>query len=182
MDHDNEHAMAASQGYGGDPNVVTPPLTPWPLTLSRPQRQMIGVLSDIILPGTAAFPSPTAMGIEDFFDQWLSAPYDGQKKDNITVTTGLAMVDTESRRQFGAEFLKLDPAQQRKIVDHIASTAAADRKFFIRFRYLVVGAYFTSDVGFKAIGYLGNVPLRSFPAVSAQTQAVIDAELRKLGL
>ena len=72
--------------------------------------------------------------------------------------------------------------RQRKIVDHFASTAAANRDFFVRFRYLVVGAYFTSDAGFKAIGYLGNVPLRSFPGVSAQTQAIIDTQLRKLGL
>jgi hypothetical protein len=182
MDQDDAQATAASQGYGGDPNVVTPPQTPWPLTLSQHERQLIAVLSDIILPGTAEFPAPSQLGIEAFFDQWLSAPYDTQKQDGITIKPGLAAVDVEGRRQFGAEFLKLDPARQRKIVDHFASTAMADRTFFTRFRSLLLGAYFTSDVGFKAIGYLGNVPLRSFPGVSAQTQAIIDAELRKLGL
>jgi len=182
MDQDNEQATAANQGYGGDPNVVTPPRTPWPLTLSGHERQVIGVLSDIILPGTAEFPAPSKSGIEDFFDQWVSAPYKKQTQDRNTIKTGLVMVDTEARRQFGAEFLKLNPAQQRSVVDHIASATAPDRTFFVRFRWLLVGAYFTSDVGFKAIGYLGNVPLRSFPAVSAQTQRIIDAELKKLGL
>src|SRR6202040_4063092 len=102
MDQDNEHAAAgASPGYGGDPNLVTPPQAPWPLTLSKHERQLIAILSDIILPGTVEFPPPIKLGIEDVFDQWLSAPYGRQKKDRITITTGLAMVDAEARRGFG---------------------------------------------------------------------------------
>jgi hypothetical protein len=67
-------------------------------------------------------------------------------------------------------------------VDAIASTSAHDRTFFVKFRYLLVGGYFTSDVGFKAIGYLGNVPLRSYPGVSEAARRAIDDLLKELGL
>jgi hypothetical protein len=174
-------AFDPAQGYGTDPNLVTPH-TPWPRALSEHERALIAVLGDLILPGTAEYPAPSAMGIVDFFDDWVSAPYDTQRQHKTVITAGLAMVDAEALRQFGVEFLKLDGPRQRKIVDDIASPTAADRSFFIRFRSLLLSGYFTSDVGFKAIGYLGNVPLRSFPSVTLETQRIIDDELSKLGL
>jgi Gluconate 2-dehydrogenase subunit 3 len=173
--------MSPNLGYGNDPNVVTPS-RPWPLILSAHQRQLISALSDIILPGTAEYPAPSQMGIDTFFDEWVSAPYQTQLADKVTITAGLALVDSEARRQFGAAFLALNPHQQREIVDAIASTSAPDRTFFVRFRYLLVGGYFTSDVGFKAIGYLGNVPLRAYPGVSQAAHRAIDDLLKELGL
>lgn len=172
---------AAPQGYGTDPNLVTPH-APWPRTLSEHQRALVAVLADIILPGTAEYPAPSAMGIADFIDEWVSAPYGTQQGHRPVIVNGLAMVDDESYRRFGAGFLDLGDDRRREIVDAIAAPTAVDRSFFVRFRYLVVGGYFTSDVGFRAIGYLGNVPLLAFPEVSPEDRAIIDEELRKLGL
>ncbi|MBF8185280.1 gluconate 2-dehydrogenase subunit 3 family protein [Nonomuraea sp. K274] len=170
------------QGYGTDPNVVTPH-TPWPRTLSEHERALIAVLGDIILPGTADHPAPSAMGIADFIDDWVSAPYKPHPAHRTVIKDGLAIVDDESRRRFGAGFLDLDDARRREIVHFIASPAAAVRwAFFVRLRYLVVGGYFTSDAGFPAIGYHGNVPLLAFPGVSPEARSIIDDELRKLGL
>ncbi|GAA2228380.1 MULTISPECIES: gluconate 2-dehydrogenase subunit 3 family protein [Kitasatospora] len=182
MDQHNAAGVGtAPPGYGTDPNLVTPH-TPWPRTLSERERALIGVLADIILPGTGEYPAPSGMGITDFFDEWVSAPYGTQQGHRAVITAGLAMVDAEAQRQFGAGFVELDPSRQRAIVDQIASTTAADRKFFIRFRSLVLVGYFTSDIGFKAIGYVGNVPLLGFPGVTPEAQRIIDDELRKLGL
>jgi hypothetical protein len=173
--------LAAPQGYGTDPNVVTPH-TPWPRTLSEHERALIAVLADIILPGTAEYPAPSAMGIVDVIDDWVSAPYGDQRKHRVVIQDGLVMVDEESRRRFGAGFLDLDEPRRREIVDVIASPVFTNRSFFIRFRYLVVGGYFTSDMGFRAIDYHGNVPLLAFPGVSPEARSIIDDELRKLGL
>ncbi|MGK4579574.1 gluconate 2-dehydrogenase subunit 3 family protein [Kitasatospora sp. HPMI-4] len=181
----DQHSAAdtgtAAQGYGTDPNLVTPH-TSWPRTLSEPERALIAALADIVLPGAAEHPAPSAMGIADFFDDWVSAPYTTQQNHRTVITNGLAMVDAEARRRFGAGFVDLDGARQRTIVDQIASTTATDRSFFLRFRSLLLAGYFTSDTGFKAIGYVGNVPLLAFPGVPPEARRILDDELRKLGL
>ncbi|MFC9227502.1 gluconate 2-dehydrogenase subunit 3 family protein [Streptomyces decoyicus] len=169
------------EGYGTDPNLVTPD-APWPGGLNDQQKKLVAVLGDIILPGTDEYPAPSAVGIVKFFDEWLGAPYRTQQKDKVTITTGLAMVDQASQQQFGLDFVDLDGSQQRVVVDQIASTTAADRSFFVRFRSLLLNGYYTTDIGFKAIGYIGNVPLHEFPGVPPETQRIIDDELRKLGL
>ncbi|MET7666053.1 gluconate 2-dehydrogenase subunit 3 family protein [Streptomyces sp. NPDC005463] len=179
--HSAAEAGTAPQGYGTDPNLVTPH-TPWSRTLSERERALVGALADIVLPGAAEYPAPSAMGIADFFDDWVSAPYTTQQGHRTVITTGLAMVDAEARRQFGTGFVELDGSRQRTIVDQIASTTATDRSFFTRFRSLLLAGYFTSDIGFKAIGYPGNVPLLAFPGVPPEAQRIIDDELRKLGL
>ncbi|MFG2226319.1 gluconate 2-dehydrogenase subunit 3 family protein [Streptomyces sp. NPDC048644] len=182
MDQQNvAEAGAEAQGYGTDPNLVTPH-APWPRTLSEHERALISALADLILPGTDEYPAPSGMGIVEFFDEWVSAPYKTQQQHRTVITTGLAMVDAEARRQFESDFLELDVPRQRQIIDQIASPTAVDRKFFIRFRHLLLGGYFTSDVGFKAIGYIGNVPLLSFPGVTSDVQRIIDDELEVLGL
>lgn len=175
------HRASPSRGYGSDPNLVTPS-TPWRFILSQHQRRLIAALSDIILPGTQEHPAPSRIGIDRFFDEWVSAPYSRQQTDKTIIVQGLALIDAEARRRFGAGFLKLKKEQRLKIVDDIASPSAQDRQFFIRFRYLVVGGYFTSKVGFKAIGYRGNVPLLGYPGVSPETQRLIEDELNRLGL
>jgi len=171
----------APQGYGTDPNVVTP-YTPWPRTLSEHERALIAVIGDIILPGTAEYPAPSAMGIVDFIDDWVSAPYGDQQKHRAVIQNGLARADDESRSRFGLAFLDLDDVKRRQIIEVLAAPPDANRGFFVRIRYLVVGGYFTSDMGFQAIGYYGNVPLLAFPGVSPEARTILEDELRELGL
>jgi hypothetical protein len=59
---------------------------------------------------------------------------------------------------------------------------AAQRTVFRRIRFLVVGAYYTTLEGFKDIGYLGNVPLASYPPVTAEEQVILEQEWRRLGI
>ncbi|MET7846258.1 hypothetical protein ABZT45_48930, partial [Streptomyces sp. NPDC005356] len=69
--HSAAEAGTAPQGYGTDPNLVTPH-TPWSRTLSERERALVGALADIVLPGAAEYPAPSAMGIADFFDDWAA--------------------------------------------------------------------------------------------------------------
>jgi hypothetical protein len=59
---------------------------------------------------------------------------------------------------------------------------AAAHSFFRRIRSLTVGAYYTTEIGFKEIGYIGNVALDSYPGPSDEVKAVLDNELKKLGI
>jgi choline dehydrogenase-like flavoprotein len=49
-------------------------------------------------PCGAAPSAPSAMGIVDFIDDWVSAPYETQRKHRTVIEDGLAMVDDELRK------------------------------------------------------------------------------------
>jgi len=77
----------------------------------------------------------------------------------------------------GRHVLKGDAAQREK-----ALAALAGSDFFKRFRALTIGAYYTTEAGFKDIGYIGNVARASDPGPSEEVKAVLERELQKLGL
>lgn len=49
-------------------------------------------------------------------------------------------------------------------------------------RYIVVGDYFTTAKGPMDLGYIGNVPLQTYPAISEAEKNLLDEELAKLGI
>src|SRR5688572_17817433 len=79
-----QHARArgataqSSQGYGTDPDL-NQPVVPWERTMTTLQLQLTAVLADLILPATDTAPAPSAVGIPDFIDEWVSAPYPEQQ-------------------------------------------------------------------------------------------------------
>ena len=89
------------------------------------------------------------------------------------------------RRQHG--FLETDDETRRQIVADIAKgnvdpAMPPQRKFFQRFRFLVVGAYYTTLEGLKDIGYSGNVPLTTYPPMTEEERAILERALSALGL
>ena len=89
--------MPAMKGYGTDPDLLKTyhPGEVWPLTLSRAQRQLAAVLSDLIIPADEHYPSATSVGVVDFIDEWVSAPYPEQARDRPIVLGGLRWLDEE---------------------------------------------------------------------------------------
>ena len=127
------------------------------------------------------------MGIPEFVDEWVSAPYPDQKADRKLVLNGLAWVDEDARQRFGKSFMEAGDNQQLQILDAIAvqdisGIKTEQNKFFHRLRFLVLGAYYTTQEGFLDIGYIGNVPLDSYPPPSDEEIAILEKELKKLGL
>jgi hypothetical protein len=59
---------------------------------------------------------------------------------------------------------------------------ATTKTFWKKFRRLTIGAYYTTEAGFKDVGYIGNVPRTSDPGPSAEVKAALDAAFKKLGL
>jgi len=168
-------------GYGNDPDVMNPS-APWKGSLTEHDLNLIGRLSDIFLPKTGQYPAPSEIGIAEFFNHWLSAPYSKQQKHKEIVITGIAQVDIVSNKKFGEEFLMITESQQTEIVEEMAKSWAV-KEFFDVFQYLVVGGYFTTDIGYKAIGYRGNVVvLPSYPDMPVDIKQMVEDELKKLGL
>lgn len=174
--------VAANQaGYGTDPDLVKEwkPGGPWPLTLTDHGRGTVTALCDLIIPADDHSPAASAVGVVDFIDEWISAPYPQQRADRELVLPGLAWIDEEAQKRFGTGFAGITEAQRAAIADDICSAARAApqfakaAKFFARFRDLTAGGFYTTPIGMKDIGYTGNVPLTTFdgPPIEALKKA-----------
>ena len=165
----NTAGRAEAKGYGTDPKLNPPVKAAWPRIMTKDQLQTAAILADYILPASGSAPSASALGIPDFIDEWVSAPYPDQVKDRPTILGGL---DAITRDVLGN-----DPAKRAA-----ALAAQPGSAFFKRFRALTIGAYYTTEAGFKDIGYIGNVARAADPGPSAEVKAVLEREFQKLGL
>lgn len=177
---------SASGGYGTDPNLNAP-VVPWSLIMEQSQLQLTAVLADLILPATAIAPAPSALGVADFVNEWVSAPYPEQLQDRATIFAGFHWIDAESNRRSNLPFLDNNPQIQQGILGDIAKmvpeTAFAHQAcFFQRLRFLVVSAYYTTPDGFRDIGYYGNVALSTYPPLTNEESVILEGALSKLGL
>jgi hypothetical protein len=174
--------VAANQaGYGTDPDLQAEWKAggPWPLTLTGAARETAKALCDLIIPADDVSPSASSVGVVDFIDEWISAPYPQQRGDRPIVLNGLLWIEAESQKRFQKPFASLGDAQRAQIADDICSPAKAKpefaeaAKFFSKFRDLTAGGFYTTPVGMKDIGYTGNVPLAKFegPPLAALKKA-----------
>jgi len=174
--------VAADQaGYGTDPDLVKEwrPGGPWPLTLGVAARLTTTALCDLIIPADEKSPAASAVGVVDFIDEWISAPYPQQRADRSIILPGLTWIESEAQGRFGKDFAALEQAQKEAIANDICSpakaapNAATAARFFAKFRDLTAGGFYTTPVGMKDIGYVGNVPLEKFegPPIEALKKA-----------
>ena len=77
---------------------------------------------------------------------------------------GLAWINNEALKRFGKGFAESTDEEQIQIVDDIAypdkalDSMSAGVSFFNRIRDLTMTGYYTSRIGVKDLGYVGNVP------------------------
>ena len=163
--------VAAGQpGYGTDPDLMKEwkPGGPWPLTLTEGSRQVATALADLIIPAEGGSPAASAVGVVDFIDEWISAPYPQQRGDREIILPGLLWIEAESQKRFGKGFASATDFQRAVIADDICSAAkarpafATAAKFFAKFRDLTAGGFYTTPIGMKDIGYRGNTPTATF--------------------
>jgi len=169
-------------GYGKDPNLLKIHQIGelWPLTLSEQQRATATLLGDLIIPADDESPAASKVGVIDFIDEWISAPYPNNQKDKPVIVEGLAWLDQEAQRRFKNNFLALTEKERVAICDDIGAAKPAAQfeqaaKFFARYRALTAGGYYTTPVGMKDLRYVGNVAMTTFDGPPVEV-------LRKLGL
>lgn len=156
--------------YGSDPKLLAAYRRGdlWPLTLTPAQREIARILCDTIIPADETSPSASSVGVVDFIDEWISAPYPTQRDDRKTVLEGLAWIDAEAGRCFSKPLTALDAEQIRTICEDICFLAKAKAdfleaaKFFARYRDLTAGGFYTTPQGRKDLQYIGNIPLSRF--------------------
>lgn len=186
----NEIALGAAapalkaKGYGTDPNVAGyfKPGDYWPLTLTGGQRRAGVALADLLFPADKFGPAASELRVIDFIDEWISAPYPDQMRDRAEILPGLQWMDDESNRRFKREFAALADAEKRTICDDICWPADAAPKmkmaaaFFQKFRSLAAGAYYSTEPGWEAIGYVGNAPQLQFDGPPTEVLDLLGVE------
>jgi hypothetical protein len=179
------HDALASKGYGSDPELskAYKPGELWPLTLSGPQRETARVLCDLIIPADSSSASASDVGVVDFIDEWISAPYPQQRQDRPTILKGLMWLDKEAASRYApsTSFAALAHGQQTAICDDICLVAKAEpslaeaAKFFARYRDLTAGGFYTTPQGRQELRYVGNVAMTRFDGPPPEV-------LKKVGL
>jgi len=183
-------AVVAGQdrhGYGADPKLTRPQPPPWPRILSKAELQTAALVCDFILPASSDAPSASSLGVPDFIDEWISAPYPDQLRDRPVILDGLRWLETEALRRYQTDLFNAPPGERSALLTGLTTkpsdpALAAPHTFFRTFRSLTIGAYYTTKPGFRDVGYHGNVALASYPGPSDAVKAHLDSELKKLGL
>lgn len=166
LDTPGQQAQARAAGPRGtptDPDLLRPKIW-WDLVLTTDELATLAVLCDIIIPADDRSPAASTVGAHDYINEHVSAPYDGQRRDLITVRGGLVWLDTESNKRFGRRFREATAAQQIAICEdiHYPADAApefrAGARFFSLVRNLTGTAFYTTPEGMRDIGFMGNTP------------------------
>jgi hypothetical protein len=162
-------AQLDAPGIGFDPNLLKKEI-PWPRLLSDAEKRVVTALADVMIPEDEFGPAASGVGVPDFIDEWVSAPYEQQLKDRKVICDGIAWIEAEAGRRFGHGFANATPVERNALVEETFSEGTAAWKqghnFAILFRDRVAGGYYTTPEGWKALGYTGNAPMAEFPGPS----------------
>ncbi|GEP41830.1 gluconate 2-dehydrogenase subunit 3 family protein [Brevifollis gellanilyticus] len=148
-----------------DPDYTKPLSGPWDKVMTPEELKTTTALADLILPKDANGPAASEVGVPEFINEWISAPYEEQREDGQIVRGGLAWLNTESFRRHEKRFDELSAEQQGGIADDICDAAKAKPEhrvgaaFFALFRQLSLGGYYTHSSTWKHLGYVGNVSM-----------------------
>ncbi|MHB8837733.1 MAG: gluconate 2-dehydrogenase subunit 3 family protein [Gemmatimonadaceae bacterium] len=129
-----------------------------PIFFTRAEWPAVRALSDLVIPRDARSGSATDAGVPEFMDFIMNDFKSNQK----WMRDGLAWLNGECTRRFKRGFVACTADQQKQVLNDIAfpKKAAAAMKpgveFFTRFRDLTASGFWTSRIGFKDIGYVGN--------------------------
>lgn len=122
----------------------------------------VRLLADLVIPRDERSGSATEAKAPEFVD-FMLADKETSEKSQVQMRGGLAWLDAEMRSRVGTDFLAATDAQRRALLDDIAypDKAKPEMKrgaaWFSRFRSSVGAAFFSSNMGWQDLRYMGNV-------------------------
>ena len=120
----------------------------------------VHVLADMIIPRDARSGSATDAKVPEFMDRMLA---EASEMSRTEMHGGLAWLDTECRARHGNTFVDCTDAQRRNVLDDIAWPKKARPElshgvaFFNSFRDWVASGFFSTEMGWRDLKYVGNV-------------------------
>lgn len=136
----------------------------------------ITLLGDIIIPKDEVSGSASDAKVPDFIEFIVKDMPDHQ----VPMRGGLRWLDMQCLKRYEKTFKDCDHTQQMEMVDDIAWPKKAKPQmrqgvsFFNLMRNLTATGFYTSEIGVKDVGYMGNTP--------NQWNGVPDDVLKQYGL
>ncbi len=128
------------------------------------QYKILQALCETIIPAEDGTGGAIEAGAPEFIDLLTSENPDYQLK----LGGGLMWLDSTCTDRYGKVFLECASEQQKQILDQIAyrrnalSDPSLSQGVFSFLRMMTVDGFFTSEIGIKYLGYIGNKYMKSF--------------------
>ena len=165
-----------------DPDYSTK-MIPWDLPLEKSELATLAILVDLIMPADESSPAASAIGVHDFLNEWVGAPYAENREDHDTIRGGVSWINTHTWKLHDKPFAAVTPDQQTAILDSICDASKAPpelaygARFFKKLRMLTLGGYYTHPATWKSLGYVGNVPIAGpYPGVPDEIIKILGLE------
>ncbi len=120
----------------------------------------IAILADIIIPKDEVSGSATDAKVPDFIEIIVK----DMPEHQVPMRGGIRWIDMQCLRRYNNSFRDCTREQQMQLVDEIAwpkkakSEMAQGVSFFNLMRNLTATGFYTSAIGVKDVGYIGNMP------------------------
>ena len=138
-----------------------------PKVFTARQYKTLQALCQMIIPPDEQSGGAIEAGAPEFIDLLTSENKEYQRR----LGGGLIWLDAACQARFGRGYLECAPGDQKLILDLIAYRKSAEKDptlstgvhFFEFLRDLTADGFFTSEIGIKYLGYVGNDYLAEFP-------------------
>jgi len=132
-----------------------------PLFLTAEQNRELLPLSESIVPGS------TSALVNRFIDLLLSVDTSANR---AKFSSSLAALEAEAKRRFEQPFAALDPGQRETLLTGVSTNPSADEKsaselhaHFENLKEWISGAYYSSEIGMRELGWTGEFAFASYP-------------------
>lgn len=124
------------------------------------EMQTITILADIIIPKDDVSGSASDAKVPDFIEFIVK----DMPENKVPMRGGLRWLDMQCLNRYKNSFAECNHQQQMEMVDEIAWPKKAKPemhhgvKFFNLMRDLTATGFYTTEIGVKDVGYIGNTP------------------------
>ena len=149
------------------------------------EMSTIALLCNIIIPADEKSGSATDAKVPDFIEFIVK----DMPEKQVPMRGGLLWLDLQSNKRYGKPFVDCSQQQQLNLVDDIAYPNKAKPgmqqgvAFFNLMRNLTASGFYTTEMGLKDIGYMGNKPNQwngvPYDVLKQYNLAYTDKELKE---
>jgi hypothetical protein len=124
-----------------------------PLFLSTEQNGTLVAVSEVVVPGS------TGAKVNQFIDLLLSVDTAEHQRE---FAAAIAAVDDEAKQRFGRMFAELAQSEQVALLTDF-SKGGEHQKEFHNLKEWIAGAFYSSELGLRELGWDGNYAFESYP-------------------
>ena len=147
---------------------------PYELKVYTPHEfATVTLVADMLIPRDERSGSASDAGVP----QWMDAMLDLEPGMRTAHRGGLAWLDHECRERFGTRFIDCSETERTTMLDLIAYPKTADPalshgvSWFTSVRDFVASGFWTSQIGIKDLGYMGNRPVLEWTGCPEEANA-----------